>query len=55
MDIRQFMKRKSISDSQSVENISEKRLSIEVQAAQTNGVEREKRLRTSICIASTAT
>ena len=55
MDIRQFMKRKSISDSQSVENISEKRLSIEVQPAQTNGVERVKRLWTSICIASSAT
>ena len=44
------MKRKSISDSQSVENISDKRLSIEVQPAQTNGVERVKRLRTSISL-----
>jgi len=42
MDIRQFMNRKSISDSQSVENISDKRLRIEVQPAQTNGVERVK-------------
>jgi len=31
------MKRKSISDSRSVENISDKRLKIEVQPAQTNG------------------
>jgi len=38
MDIRQFMKkRKSISDSRSVENIAEKRLRIEVQPSQTNG------------------
>jgi len=37
MDIRQFMKRKSTSDSRSVENISDKRLQIEVQPAQTNG------------------
>jgi len=43
MDIRQFMKWKSISDSRSVENISEKRLIIEVQPVQTNGVERVKR------------
>ena len=43
MDIRQFMKRKSISDSRSVENISEKRLRIEFQPAQTNGEERVKR------------
>jgi len=38
MDIRQFMKRKSISDSRIVENISDKRLWIEVQPAQTNGI-----------------
>jgi len=31
MDMRQFMKSKSISDSRSVENISDKRLRIEVQ------------------------
>ena len=43
MDIRQFMKRKSNSDSRSVENISDKRLNIEVQPAQTNEVERVKR------------
>jgi len=43
MDIMQFMKRKSISDSRSVENISDKRLRIEVRPAQTNGVERVKR------------
>jgi len=39
MDIRQFMKRKSISDSQSVESTSEKILRVEVQPIQTNGVE----------------
>ena len=39
MDIRQFMKRNGISDSWSVENISDKRLRIEVQPAQTSGVE----------------
>jgi len=38
------MIRKIISDSQSVENISESRLSIEVQPAHTNRVERVKRL-----------
>jgi len=38
MDIRQFMKRKSISDSRIVENIWDKRLWIEVQPAQANGV-----------------
>ena len=43
MDIRRCMKRKSISDSRSVENIWDKRLRIEVQPAQTNGVERVKR------------
>jgi len=37
------MKRKSITDSRSVEHISDKRLSIEIQPAQTNGVERVKR------------
>ena len=37
------MKRKSISDFRSVENISYKRLRIVVQPAQTNGVERAKR------------
>jgi len=43
MDIRQFMKRKSISDSQSVDNISNKRFIMEIQPAQANGVERVKR------------
>ena len=43
MDIRECMKRKSISDSRNVENISDKRLRIEVQPAQINGVERTKR------------
>ena len=38
-----FMKRKSISDRQSLESISDKRLRIEVQPARTNGVERIKR------------
>ena len=42
MDIKQFMKRKGIPDSRSVENISDKRLRIEVQQAQTNGLERLK-------------
>ena len=37
------MKRKSISDRRSVENISDKRLRNKVQPAQTNGVERVKR------------
>ena len=37
------MKRKSISDRQSLESISDKRLRIEVQPARTNGVERIKR------------
>ena len=40
MNIRQFIKRKSMSDSRSVENISDKGLRTEVQPAQTNGVER---------------
>jgi len=52
MEIRQFTKRKSISDSRSVEKILDKRLRIEVQPAQTNGLERVKCLWTSICIAS---
>jgi len=39
MDIRQFVK-KIISDSWSVEDISDKRLRIEVQPAHTNEVER---------------
>jgi len=43
MDIRQFMKRKSISESRSAENISDKRLRIEFQPAQSNGVKRAKR------------
>jgi len=55
MDIKQFMKRKSISDNRSVENISNKRLRIEVQPAQTNGVERVKRFVNVFCIASSAT
>jgi len=42
MDIKQFMKGKSISDSRSAENISDKELRIEVRPAQTNGVERVK-------------
>jgi len=37
------MKRENISDSRSVESISDKRLRIEAQPAQTNGVERVKR------------
>ena len=37
------MKEKSISGNRSVENISDKRLRIEVQPAQTNGAERVKR------------
>jgi len=37
------MKGKSISDSRSVQNVSDKRLRIEVQPLQTNGVERVKR------------
>jgi len=45
MDIRQFMMKKHfwISDSRSVQNISDSRLRIEVQAAQNNGGERVKR------------
>ena len=43
LDVRQFMKRTSISDSRSAETISNKRLRIEVQPAQTNGLERVKR------------
>jgi len=35
MDIRQVMKRKSISDSRSAENLSDRRLRIEVRPAQT--------------------
>jgi len=38
MDITQFIKRSNISDSRSVENISGKRLKIEIQPAQTDGV-----------------
>jgi len=38
MDIRQFMKRISISDNRSAENISDKISKIEVQPTQTNGV-----------------
>jgi len=37
------MKRKKISDSRSIENISDKRLRIGVQPTQTNGLERIKR------------
>jgi len=37
------MKRKTISDSRSVENISDKRLIIEVQPARTRGEKRVKR------------
>jgi len=36
MDKKQFMKRKNISDSQNVENISDYMLRIEVQPTQTN-------------------
>jgi len=43
MDIRPFMKRKSISDSRSADNISDKILRIEVQPATTYGVETVKR------------
>jgi len=43
MESKQFMKRKRISDSRSVENISDKRLRYEIQSAQTDGVERVKR------------
>ena len=43
MYIRQFTKRKSISDSRSVENISDKRLRIKAESAQKNGVKRVKR------------
>jgi len=43
MDIGQFFEKESISDNRSVENISDKRLRIEVQRAQTNGVERVNR------------
>jgi len=38
-----YAKGKSISDKRSVENISDKRLRIEVRPAQTNGVESVKR------------
>jgi len=41
-DIREFMKRKRISDSRSVENNSDKRLRIEIQAAQTIVLETRK-------------
>ena len=37
MDIRQFMKRKNISDSRSVKNISDKRLKIDLHPEQSNG------------------
>jgi len=43
MNISQFMKWKSISDSRIVENISDKILRIEVQPALANGLERAKR------------
>ena len=42
MNISQFMKWKSISDSRIVENISDKILRIEVQPALANGLERAK-------------
>jgi len=41
--MRRCMKRKSISDSRSAEKISDKRIRIEIQPAQTNGVERIRR------------
>jgi len=43
MDNRQFMVRKNISDSRSLENISDKRLRIAVQPAQTIREERVQR------------
>jgi len=49
------MKRKSISDSWNAENISDKRLSIEVQPPQTNGLERVKRFVNVRYIASSTT
>jgi len=55
MDIRQFMKRKSISDSWNAENISDKRLRIEVQPPQTNWLESVKRFVNVQYIASSAT
>ena len=42
MGIRQFMKRKSLSDCRSVEKISDERLRLEVQPEQTNERERER-------------
>jgi len=47
MDIVQFIK-KGICGSRSLENISDKRMRIEVQRAQTNGVERAKRLAVNV-------
>jgi len=44
MDITQFTKRKSVSNSRSVENILDKRLRTDVQPAQTNGVKSESAL-----------
>ena len=55
MDIRQFMKRKSISDSWKAENVSDKRLRIKVQTPQTNGLERVKSFVNVHCIVSSAT
>ena len=55
MDIRQFMKRKSISDSWNEENVSDKRLWIEVQPPQTNELERVKRFVNVHVHASSAT
>ena len=43
IDIKQFMKRKSISDSWNEEDITDKRLKIEVQPPQTNELDRVKR------------
>jgi len=43
INIRHFMKRKIICDSRSAEKISDKRLRIEVQPPQPNGLERVKR------------
>jgi len=43
MDIRQFMKTEKFFGSRSVEHISDKRLRIEVQPAQTNEAENVKR------------
>jgi len=55
MDVRQFMKRINVSDSRSVENISDKISKIEVQPAQANGVEWVKHFVNVHLIASSET